>query len=264
MVKAPEVPVAVSRAAIARAVEVIQSCGIRGIGGVVVEVCGRLVLKQEALGATRRLGVEAHRYGSAWLPVGKGTLRVSVPDQLLRGSVDLVEQSDVDLAANTGVRIWAAEPHCCPIHVIGGLGRGNQTLLLLERGDYDLGVDAAGVCDRVNHFSSGCLRLCRNCRTRTHLFGRGRRSLRYVDANVLEAVNRRIFCTTGFNPGVQKCLDLLNGHGAKVKEDAVANDQPRIEGAARRSSLGRLGGRKANKTDRNHEGCGKHRKEPTH
>ena len=100
MKKAPEVSVSIRRTAVACAVEVIQRSGIWGIGGVVVEVCGCLVLKQETLRATGSFGVKAHRHSATWLPVGEGTLWVAVPLELACRSVKLVEKTHEDLATN--------------------------------------------------------------------------------------------------------------------------------------------------------------------
>ena len=100
MVKTPKVSIPISGAAIPRAVEVVQSRIVWGVGGVVVKVCGGLVLQQEALGAAGRTWVKAHCNGSARLPVGEGSRWVPIPLQLPSGSVELVEQPDKDLATD--------------------------------------------------------------------------------------------------------------------------------------------------------------------
>ena len=122
MVEAPEVSVSICAAAVTGAVQVIQGSVVWRIGRVVVERSGGLVLQLKTLGATGRLRVEAHRDRATRLPVGEGTRWIAIPLQLPSGTVELVEQPDVYLAADCRVGIWAAEAHRSPIHVFGWLG----------------------------------------------------------------------------------------------------------------------------------------------
>ena len=94
----------------------------------------------------------------------------------------------------------------------------------MQRDDENLWVDAAGIRDGVNYFGRARASLGGYRLTGADLAGASCRGGGDVHLDTLEAVNRRVGSSTLRDSGVQERLNLGDGHGAKVVENAVAND----------------------------------------
>lgn len=223
-----EIAVAVGRADIAGAVAGGKSGGIRLIRRVAVEGGGGTVLDKD-LGATATsVGAEADVNASRLFGVG-GVAIVEDAAEEIGGVANLVLETVILSVA--GVGIGAAVAGGGTILTAVGVGVGDKALLLLEKDNENLGVDAVILGSLIDNLSGSLARANDGAVTEAFFgetdkvaVGAALPMPSYIGIEGgLFLIEGIIAVVAGVFLG-KEGLDFLYGHGVVVAHDSVAHD----------------------------------------